>query len=730
MAFERINFIKADHVFRPKEPGGAPMFRRRFVVDAPVETAVVNVCGLGYAQYWLNGQPVTGDLFIAPVSDYRKTLWYTRYDVTDKLREGENVFAVLCGNGWYNENHPSAWYFDLAPWRDDPKFILELEVNGKRALSSDEKWKCRESSAIFYNQLRSGEYFGARQYEETWTQHGYDDSAWPHAISDNTPPTGVFRLCTCEPIRVDRIYPAQSVTDRGNGRYIFDFGQNLSGFVRLTVNQNAGDEIVIRHAEELDEAGEPKYNNMEKAYPESPFQLDRLICPDGKFTWQPRFVYHGFRYAEVTGLKNPTPDSAVGVFVHQDVKARSRFACSDPFLNELFRIGQMATWSNLFYMPTDCPTREKLGWCNDAQASAEQMLTNFTTERLFAKWLQDVYDAMLPDGQLPGIIPTGGWGYGWGNGPVSDGILFEIPYRLYLHTGETRFLLDSLPYFDRYLCFLESREDENGDVAFGLDDWAHPHEDQKVRAPFINSALRIKFLQIACLAARLAGDKDAYYAEKLAAHTALHRKKYMNADSTCRIDKMTAAAMHVVYGVYDDLAPLKSQLARLIEEKDFHHDCGMLGLPHLWRALNRCGLEEYGYRILTASGFPSYRDWIEDGATTLYEYWNREYSKNHHMYSCFMAWMMQSIIGIRIAEPAYDAVELAPCFFDGLDWAKGGIDTPHGTLSVEWRKASDGVHVNFEVPQGIRARFRSQTIPAGRRELIVNGQPEAGRSES
>ena len=187
----------------------------------------------------------------------------------------------------------------------------------------------------------------------------------------------------------------------------------------------------------------------------------------------------------------------------------------------------------------------------------------------------------------------------------------------------------------------------------------------------------------------------------------------MNADSTCKIDRQTAAAMHVVYGIYDELEPLKAQLARLVEEMDFHHDCGMLGLPHLWEALNLCGLQEYAYRILTASGYPSYRNWIEDGATTLYEMWNMEFSQNHHMYSCFMAWMMSTIIGIRKVEPAYSTVRLEPYFFDALDWVKGYIDTPVGRLCVEWKREADVVHADLTIPEGVTAVFRGQTLSGG-----------------
>ena len=721
--FSLVNFIKAPGKFNPAVDGGAPMFRRVFSVGEPVSSAFVRVCGLGYAYYYLNGNPVSGDLFTAPVSDYRKTLWYNTYDVTDLVTEGENVFAVICGNGWYNEYFRTSWDHNIAPWRDSPKFILELFVNGKRILSSDMTWKCTADSPVIYNQLRSGEHFDARKYDSSWTGISYDDSAWGYAVSDTTPPTGVFRLCECEPIRADRIFPAQQMWDKGDGRYIFDMGQNLSGFVllRLDERQDAGDELVIRYAEKLDESGEMNYFNMGHHYPDTDFAIDRFICDGKPFVWSPRFAYHGFRYIEVTGLKSPDLSTVSGVFVHQAVEVRSAFECSDAFLNGAFRAGQMATWSNLFYMPTDCPPREKLGWCNDAQASCEQMLTDFETERLFAKWLQDLRDAQLPDGQMPGIVPSSGWGYGWGNGPVSDGVLFEVPYRLYLHTGDKQPLVDTLPYFDRYMAYLVTREDENGDVTFGLDDWAAPNGNDKVCAAFINSVYRVKFARIALLAAGFAGADTAPYESLLAERIAIHKKKYLSPDGTSVIDKQTAAAMMIYHDIYDELEPLAKQLARLVEEKDFHHDCGMVGLRHLYMALNKCGLQEYAYKIVTASGFPSYRNWYEDGMTTLYEMWHMRDSHNHHMYSDFMSWMMKTVIGIRPTAPAYAEVSIEPCFFDGLSYAKGSIALPggRGTISVDWKKEADGVYLTVAVPFGITAVFRGETLGAGVNTFVL-----------
>ena len=719
MAFEGIDFIKSPAPFRWHENAPAPLFRRKFTVEGPVESAEVRVCGLGYGYYWLNGEALSEDLFTAPVSDYRKTLWYNAYDVTGRLKEGENVFAVICGNGWYNEYFRTSWDYDTAPWRDSPKFILELIVNGKTVLCSDERWKCLPESFVIYNQLRSGEHFDARLYDPRWKSTDYDDGAWGTAVPDTKPPTGVFRPCPCEPIRAFEEFAPISMTDDGEGGVIFDFGRNLSGFVRLTVDQDEGDEIVIRYREQRTPDGK-LFDHMKQHYPETECQTDRLICPTSSFTWSPRFTYHGFQYIRITGLKDPSPDAVRAVFVHHDIPFRSTFSCSDPVLCDLFRIGQNATLCNLFYMPTDCPTREKLGWCNDAQSSMEQFLTNFASERLMAKWLEDIYDSQLPNGMIPGIVPSSGWGYSWGNGPVSEGVLFETAYRLWWHTRDAKYLTDSLPYFKRSLAFFESRRNADGDITYGLDDWASPDNSPRVGAGFVNSALLVKLLRITVLASKHAGEDPAEWEEKLASQIARHREKYLAPDGTCRIDKQTAVAMTIALDIYEDLEPLKAQLARLIEEKNFHHDCGMVGLPCLYTALNRCGLEEYAYRILTAEGYPGYREWLDGGATTLWEMWGSGGSHNHHMYSSFMSWIMKTAVGIEAISPAYQAVAIRPFFFEKLDWAKGSIDIPSGgTISVEWRREADGAHVSVSIPAGVTARFRERELTEGEYAFTV-----------
>lgn len=716
---DKNNFIKPNVDFDKNNPGYAPMFRKSFEINEPIKNATVSVCGLGYGYYYLNGTPVTDNLFIAPVSNYEKTLWYNKYDVTDILREGKNVFAVMCGNGWYNEGIETVWDYDTASWRDIPKFALSLEINGKETLISDNSWLCSLNSPVIFNQLRQGEHFDLRLYDENWKSLDFDDSKWENAKKDDNPPLGVLRECTCEPIReVEEIKPCKIMNTGGN-RYVFDFGRNVSGYGRLTVSQNSGDKIILIYAEQLHEEDNTlRFNDMDNShfYKSRVFQTDEFICSGKEFTWSPKFTYHGFRYVEVQGLEEADENTLTAVVVHQDVKKRSSFKCSNDLLNRLFEMGQGATLSNMFYMPTDCPTREKLGWMNDVQSSAEQFLTNFELENVLSKWWVDICDAQTPDGMLPGIVPTSGWGYEWGNGPVSEGTLFEIPYRIFLHTGDDTLLKKGIPYFKKSIAYWNSQKNENGDILYGLDDWAAPVADgEKVDTKFINRVLKVKFLKILLLALKRCGEDFSETEKEIERDINEIKRIYINEDKACTLNKQTAVAMLIYFGIYDQLEPLKKQIAKLVEENDFHHTCGMVGIRYLYIALNKCGLEEYAYKIITAEGFPSYSDWVKDGGTTLYEYWDMTTSKNHHMYSDFMSWMMKTILGIfpNFENEDFEKMEIAPCFFEDLTFAEGFCDTVRGRASVKWEKKDNKTKLCIEISDGLNAFFRGEKLNSG-----------------
>ena len=714
MSIENAKFIKASSKFS-NEASPSPLFRRKFTISEIKKDIILSACTLGFGRIFINGVEIEDNLFCSPTSDFRKTLWYRKYDITKYLINGENVLAIWSGNGWYNESLESRWGTNKSSWRDNPKILISIDSGETTILESDELFLCKNKSAITFNELRSGEHFDFNFYDSNWNLLEFDDALWSNAIWDSTPPLGVLRECKCQPIRETEIFPSKLIKEE-NSRYIFDIGQNISGYIRLTVDKPLHGEIQIKYRESIDEDKELQSNDMEKFYPSSAFQCDKLILNGSPCVWSPRFTYHGFRYVEISSPFRITAEMVNGVFVHQDIKARSEFSCSNNTFNTLFKMGQIASWSNMFYSLTDCPSREKMGWMNDIQASTQQMLTNFHTEKLLVKMLQDIKDAMSEDGSLPGIVPTWGWGFDWGNGPVSDGSLFEIPYAIYMHTGISTHLTESLPYFKKYLNYI-SNNSVSGFFNKGLWDWAAPSygADQapcKVPVEFINLVYLVKFLRITVLASELSGlPADSYKAE-IENTIQLIRDNYIDSNCGCKINEQTAVAL-LIYHDICNTENISHQLKELVEDNNFHIATGMVGTRHLFVALNKCGLQEYAYKIFNSDGYPGYKYWIQLGATSLCEMWEDKHSRNHHMYSDFMSYFVKTILGISPITPGYKSIDISPYFFEDLKYAYGYQETVLGKISVSWERDNGKILCHINLPDGIDATCHGRNIICG-----------------
>ena len=729
MEFQKGYYIRYDNSFELETGGSEPptknpslMLRKTFTVKEKPKRAEIIMCPLGIGYGFINGERITEDLFTAPYGDYRKTLWCLKYDVTHLIKDGENVIAFILGNGFYNEDMKNVWNGEQAPWRDAPKLICELYFDGEPFVWSDESWRASDDTPYISNRLRCGAVYDARKHDKNWDKLTFDDSCWHFAQKDEKPPAGKFRLCECEGIReFEKISPV-SVKKTGDKKYLFDFGQNMSGYLKIKICQPSGEKIFFRYAEEADENGSLIYSDMMKRFYNCDFQTEVFICSGESEEWSNFFCYYGFRYVEAVGLDMSLHPEIYAVFVHQNVERRSEFSCSNEFLNKLFNCGIMSTYSNLFYMPTDCPTREKYGWMNDAQSSAEQILTDFKAERVLGKWNRDICDAMNEKGELPGIVPSHGWGYHWGNGPVSDGSLFEQAYRIYLHSGEKKYLTGNLKYFRKYLNMLKEKENEEGFIEYGLHDWANP-DNNEVLTPteLINAVYRVKFTNIAALAARLSGEDDMEFAREAERQKELIINKYITEDGKCTVSEQTAIAMILYHGVYES-PQIKSQLKKCVEDKQFHHSCGMVGIRHLYQALNKCGLQEYAYKIVTAQGYPSYSLWLENGATTLWELWDCTESKNHHMYSDVLSWMIKTIGGISPDDNAatFEQIEVKPYYFKELSWAKTSYDSPVGIVRCEWKREEGKIILKIEAPNDRCVQYRGAYLKKGENIFVMD----------
>lgn len=675
----------------------APLFRRHFVVKGEISSAKLMVCALGFGKFYMNGLDMTDELFISPFSDYTKTLWCKEFNIKEKLALGENVVAVALGNGFYNESLSTDWNFDKAPWRDSPKLYFCLQIDYQDSteyVTSDSMWLCDLNCSPYrFNQLRMGEIYDYN-YSTNWMKTDFDDSTWSNANVVQRP-TGVMRKCFAPPIKENRIYRCCRSFKNCYGELVLDFGQNMSGYIRLRTKQPKGTSLHIIYAEQLDLDGRRKDNKLSEYFYDGETQFSDVITSENEIDWKPDFTYYGFRYVIISGFVNEIDPSEIeALFVHQDIEANGDFQCSDEFLNSLYKMARVSTLSNSFNMPTDCPTREKLGWCNDAQASCEQMVQNYDITAFYEKWIQDIKDAQKIDGDLPGIVPTGGWGYEWGSGPVSTGVLFEIPYRLYQYNGNKAVICDVYPYMLKHLHFLEGKVNpENGLIEHGLDDWAGPWDNDKCPVPlgFICTVLYIRFCNIALIAAsilRMAND-EYMLTQKIKRAKAIFQKNFMKADGTCCIEEQTSISLIIVNNLYIELEPLKVQLKRAIMKYDHHFHVGMLGMQYILPALDICDLNELGYILLNAEGYPSYKQWLDEGATTLHEMFGDTMSCNHHMYSCVIAWLHNTVLGIKYSANGSNKVTISPHFLKELSFASGRFKTEKGVVSIEWRKISD-----------------------------------------
>ncbi len=234
----------------------------------------------------------------------------------------------------------------------------------------------------------------------------------------------------------------------------------------------------------------------------------------------------------------------------------------------------------------------------------------------------------------------------------------------------------------------------------------------------------MKLLRITLLAEQLCREDNTGTQELLRKERQEVIEKYIASDGSCTIHRQTAVAMLIYYDIYETLAPLAEQLKQLVEEKNFHHDCGMVGIRRLYAALNKCGLEEYAYKIITAKGYPSYVDWMEGGATTLCERWNMTESQNHHMYSDFMSWMIKTILGIRarIEHPGFETVEINPRFLKDLTYAKGHCDTVRGRIGVAWERGGGQIKLTIEVPPASKVSYRGKPLGSGIHVIFLKTQ--------
>ena len=644
-----------------------------------------------------------------------------------------NGVGLMLGNGFYNQHARDIWYFHHAPWRSEPKAILQVRITFKdgtvKNIVTDSLWKCHDGPVVF-NGIRNGEFYDARLQLTGWSKGNFDESEWKKAC-EVAAPNGVLVAQKMPPVRVTQTLPCKRLIRQHDGTALADFGQNFAGWVRVKVKGHQGETVKLQYSERLAPAGVPDQGNINGYVFQGAFQEDHYTMRGNKAElWEPRFVYHGFRYVQISGLKNVKLIRIEGRVAQTDFKQTGQFACSDTLFN---RIQENTLWSyrsNFLGIPTDCPQREKNGWLADAHLSAETGMYNFENTAGYIKWITDLQDSQNSTGQLPGIAPTPGWGYDNSGGPVWESALELMPWYLLRYRNDTTTVIATYPSAQRHLNYLKKNSTDYL-LNFGLGDWLAIVRTPSVitsTAYFYNDAMIMRNF------ARLLHkkvDEEEYLA--LAGHIKASFMKHFIDESSGKIGTgtQTAQLVGLFFNLVEDDSLRKKILERLVEDIHQHQDhftIGAIGEKMILHVLSEEGYPDLAFKLAKQTTYPSWGYEVTKGATTGWEDWKGEGSLNHIYMQNISTWFYNFVAGIRLDSitNAFRHSVIAPCFFSQISWAQASILTPYGTLASAWKMRTRKTLIDLTIPVNTTSSLYLQVKP-GEHIYLVNHHLHATR---
>lgn len=717
----------------------APLLRKSFTVEKTVKRARVYLSGLAYYNLYLNGEKV-GDRVLDPAfTDYNDRVMYVTYDVTERIRQGVNAIGVELGRGFYGMLSPNVWNWHRAPWHDDPKLLLQLEIEYEdgtvERVVSDESWRATEGPTL-YDSLYGGETYDARREKTGWTTAMYDDSRWDHAVRV-TPPRGKLTAQLIDPIKVTETLDPVAITEPLPGVYVFDVGRAIAGWALISVSGQPGTKITLKYGETLNPDGTVRAHN--EHIHDGRFQIDEYILKGGGTeVWEPNFSYKGFRYVQVTGLQEtPTTETLKGRVVHSAVRQVGDFVSSNELYNWIHTAMQRTILNNLHSIPTDTPKYEKNGWTADAHLGSLSMIYNFDMVRFLSKWIDDIRDSQLASGQIPQIVPTSGWGLN--PSPDWTSAYPIVVWALYEHYDDRRLMEDHYDALKNYVEW-EIRRLNNGISSSVLGDWMapwggwNPPEDTRLAATaYVYRALTI----MADIARVLGNDEDELrYASIAEEVKQAFNREFLNYDAgyyETQQDpnyRQTSNLLPLAFGMVPveyEQAVIES-VVKDIEARDWHLNTGVLGTNVLLPVLTEYGYGDVAYAVSNQRTYPSWGFWYANGATSLWEEWGlNSRSQNHLFFGTIDHWFFQYVGGIRPAAPGFKRMLIKPYIVGDLTHARATTETPYGQVTSAWRlDEQSNFTLEVEIPVNTTATVY---VPFGGKWGVTEGGRPAHNAE-
>lgn len=728
-----------------------PLFRRDFQVSGEVKEATLFITGLGQYEARVNGAAVD-EVFMAPGwTDYDKTVLYNTYDVADMLQTGANALGVMVGPGFYNINRER--YRKMVIAYGYPKMLCHLQIKytdgREERIVSDADWKT-SPSPITYASIYGGEYYDANLEQEGWDRPGFDASEW-QAVVFPTPPSGRLMAEFDYPVRVMDAFEPVRQEAMNDGSYVFDFGQNASGIVEISVKGKKGQQVEIWPAELLTEDGFPNQRATG-----SPHFYTYVMKGDGVETWRPRFSYYGLKYAQLKGVVpeglSQEGDAAqlVGLrFLHTRNSAPSNgsFHSSNELFNGTHRIIDWAIRSNHQSVLTDCPHREKLGWMEQTFLMGNGVHFNYDNYHLYRKLIYGMMDGQTGEGMIPTITPEYPLFEGdflsvfrdspeWG----SAGVI--LPYLLYKWYGDTEIIDEAWDMMTDYVTYLKGTSDKHI-VSHGLSDWydlgpEKPGFSQLTVQGLTATAIYYYDVKILAEMAAVSGrSKEQSHFEAWAEEirAAFNRAFYDADNKVYATGSQTSMAMPLVMGIVDeeDRDAVFDRFVKSIEENDHALTAGDVGFHYVVVALRSGGRSDLLYVMNNRDDVPGYGYQLKKGVTALTESWMalETVSNNHLMLGHLMEWFFNGLGGVlqEANSTAFHHLELKPQVVGDLTHTKVRFSTPYGPVLSDW-EWQPGKAFTYRVSIPANAQASVHLPFSGKAtQILINGRPAEELSE-
>lgn len=704
----------------------ARYLRKEFNIDRAIQRAYLYISGVGSYEAYLNGQRVSEDIFAPMPSVYTDRVYYNVYDVTNLLGKATNTLGVVLGNGrFFTMRNPGMIHYGL------PRMTAQLQIeyadHSTQTVISNDSWKVTSQGPIIANNEFDGEIYDARLEMGGWNQNGFDDSGWKQADLMEAP--GGQLVAQQNPnIRAQETIRPIAITERPDGKYILDMGQNMVGWLAVELNGKKDQPITMKFAELLQEDGSLYLANLRTA------EVTDSYTPakDAPFRWEPSFVYHGFRFVEISGLDyKPELTAFEGKVIYDQMATTGKMETSHPLVNQIHKNAYWGIRGNYRGMPTDCPQRdERLGWLGDRATGAYGEAFLFNNAQLYTKWLQDIEDSMSPEGAISDVSP-----YYWTlhNDDVTwPSAFFYIADMLYRQYGDDQAIRTHYPAMKRWLKHIQETAMKDDIVikdTYG--DWCMPPERQelihsedparKTDGAILSTTVYYDLLNKMAHFARLCGqeaDIPAYEALAARIKTAYNEKFFHPETAQYGNNTVTANMLSLRLGLVPEGYEQKvfDNIIRKTEEDfDGHVSTGVLGIQHLMRGLTEYGREDLAFRITTNETYPSWGYMIHKGATTIWELWNGDTadpamnSANHVMLlGDLLIWYYEDLAGIQCAPDAvgFKKLLMAPVFPDGLDAVDASYQSVYGEIRSHWTRTNGTLRWEITLPGNTSATVR------------------------